>query len=134
MSTDESLASLKKQRKIIKGSCMRIKTYVDSIVDPTSSIIAQLEERKTKLNQYWSDYNSVQSRVEVLEDAQRSRFFRRIFLCLIRQDSRIFESYTTNAYRHNTFNITIEFARDVEHNNSRALAKAKSSYFFRQIR
>lgn len=66
----EDIASLKKQRATIKASCTRINTYVDSIVTTTPAIIAQLEERKDKLNEYWSDYNSIQTQIELLDDKE----------------------------------------------------------------
>ncbi|XP_018399979.1 PREDICTED: uncharacterized protein LOC108777551, partial [Cyphomyrmex costatus] len=67
---DENIAVLKKQRTVIKSSCTRTKTYVDSITVLTPSVIAQLEERKLKLDSNWSDYNTVQARLEALDDAE----------------------------------------------------------------
>lgn len=62
------IASLKKQRAIIKASCTRVKTYVDNIVSLTPAIVAQVEERKEKLNEYWSEYNDVQTQIESLDE------------------------------------------------------------------
>jgi len=61
---------LKRQRATIKASCTRIRTYVESIVAISPSIVAQLEERKAKLEQYWAEYNDVQSRLESLDESE----------------------------------------------------------------
>lgn len=60
MSSEENINTLKKRRAIIQGSCTRIKTYVDSVASAptTPTITAQLEERRTKLESYWSEYES----------------------------------------------------------------------------
>ncbi|KYQ59009.1 hypothetical protein ALC60_01980 [Trachymyrmex zeteki] len=63
-------ASLKRQRTTIKASCTRIRTYVDTITAITSSVIIQLEERKIKLEYYWSQYYDVQSRLESFDEAE----------------------------------------------------------------
>lgn len=68
METDLDLVALKKRRKIIKGSCTRIKTYVDTIATITPPVIAQLEERRCKLNDYWSEYGDIQSQIELLDE------------------------------------------------------------------
>jgi len=70
MSNEDNPTLLKKKRAIIKGSCTRINTYVDSITAPSQSVTAQLEERKVRLDSYWSEYNQVQTRLEMLEDAE----------------------------------------------------------------
>ncbi|XP_018375248.1 PREDICTED: uncharacterized protein LOC108769016 [Trachymyrmex cornetzi] len=68
----QDLAMLKKQRGLIKASCTRIKTYVDSIGQPSALVIAQLEERKSKLENSWIEYNTVQTRLELADDAEAS--------------------------------------------------------------
>lgn len=70
MPIGENLAVLKKQRAVIKGSCTRIKTYVESVTAINTAVTAQLEERKLKLEQYWLEYNAVQSQIEILEEAE----------------------------------------------------------------
>jgi len=70
MSNEDNPILLKKKRTVIKGSCTRINTYVDSITAPSPSVTAQLEERKARLDGYWSEYNQVQTRLEMLEDAE----------------------------------------------------------------
>lgn len=69
MANQGDLAVLKKQRSVIKG-CTHIKTYVDAITAVNPTITAQLEERKIKLEQYWVDYNSVQSQIETQENVE----------------------------------------------------------------
>jgi len=64
----ENATILKKQRSIIKASCTRTNTFVSSINSVTPSVAAQLEERKLKLDQYWLDYNAIQSQLEVLDE------------------------------------------------------------------
>jgi len=68
MSSDENPVILKKQRAMIKSSCTRIRTYVDKIETP--SVRAQLAERRSKLEQYWGEYNDVQLRLEVIDDTK----------------------------------------------------------------
>ena len=54
---DQSEATiLKRQRATIKTSY--------------TSIVAELEEWKAKLEHYWAEYNDVQSRLESLEEAE----------------------------------------------------------------
>jgi len=65
---NENVTILKKQRSIIKASCTRTNTYANSITSVTSSVAAQLEERKLKLDQYWLEYNAIQSQLEVLDE------------------------------------------------------------------
>ena len=40
-----------------------------NIVAINPSIVAHLEERKAKLEHYWGEYNEVQSRLELLDEA-----------------------------------------------------------------
>lgn len=51
---------------------MRIKTYVEAVasVAPTQSIIAQLEQRRGKLDNYWTDYSNIQSQIELLDETE----------------------------------------------------------------
>jgi len=61
---------LKLQRATIKASCTRIRIYVDSIAAISPSTVAQLEERKAKLELYWAEYNDVQSRLDSLDESE----------------------------------------------------------------
>jgi len=61
---------LKRQRATIKASCTHIRTYIESIAAISSSIVAQLEEWKAKLELYWAEYNDVQSRLESLDESE----------------------------------------------------------------
>ncbi|XP_018405227.1 PREDICTED: uncharacterized protein LOC108781676 [Cyphomyrmex costatus] len=77
MSTEESLAVLKRKRATLKSSCTRIRTYVESVGAVTPAIAAQLQERKDKLDHYWSEYDQIQSNLEALdekEEADRAGF------------------------------------------------------------
>jgi len=68
---DQSEATiLKRQRVTIKTSYTRIRTYVELNAAISPSIVAQLEERKAKLEQYWAEYNDVQSRLESLDESE----------------------------------------------------------------
>ncbi|KYN02977.1 hypothetical protein ALC62_06182 [Cyphomyrmex costatus] len=66
----QDLTKLKRQRGLIKASCTRIKTYVDSITQPSAFIIAQLEERKNKLESHWIEYNTVQTELELVDETE----------------------------------------------------------------
>lgn len=57
------ISALKRKRAFIKV-CTRIRTYVESITQLTSETIANLEEKKERLLNYWSDYNVLQSEIE----------------------------------------------------------------------
>lgn len=59
MASEQNLVALKRQRNIIKSSCMPTKTYVDGIMTVTSLVAAQLEERKIKLKEHWSEYYQI---------------------------------------------------------------------------
>jgi len=72
MASEQNLASLKKRRAVIQGSCTRIKTFVDSVVSVTSTIAAQLEERRTKLSSNMSEYESVQAEIELLDESEEN--------------------------------------------------------------
>ncbi|XP_036146042.1 uncharacterized protein LOC118646697 [Monomorium pharaonis] len=77
MSNKSDLVHLKRRRSIIKSSCTRIKTYVESISVVNSVVISQLEERKIKLDQYWQEYDNVQTQIEIseeIEDNDRAAF------------------------------------------------------------
>jgi len=80
---DQSEATiLKRQRATIKASCTRIRTYVESIAAISPSIVAQLEERKVKLEHYWAEYNDVQSRIIRWVRKLQSRCFEEAFYAL----------------------------------------------------
>ncbi|XP_071647569.1 uncharacterized protein [Temnothorax longispinosus] len=70
MNSESDLGSLKRRRTTLKASCTRVKTHVDSITSVTPVVTAQLEERKSKLKQFWNDYNDVQTQLESLDEAE----------------------------------------------------------------
>ncbi|XP_036138905.1 uncharacterized protein LOC118644436 [Monomorium pharaonis] len=72
MATDFDPARAKKRRSIVKSACTRIKTYVDSITAVTPRVLSQLEERKGKLEQYWTEYNDVQTELEMYVESEQS--------------------------------------------------------------
>lgn len=71
MPSDRDLVALKKRRITIKASCTCIKTYIGSVNAVLPSVIAQLEERKLKLEQYWSEYDAIQSEIESKDKGDR---------------------------------------------------------------
>lgn len=68
MANDENPTNLRKRRGIIQASCTCIKAFVDAITQFTPSVMAQLVERRAKLDRYWSDYEAVQTRLELLDE------------------------------------------------------------------
>lgn len=94
MSFEENITTLKRRRATIQASCTRIKTFVESVVSApvTSSITAQLEERRAKFDHYWSEYESVQTKIEFQDENESSRGFRGSVLRINRTNSRIIES------------------------------------------
>lgn len=77
MANDGEVSALHKRRSTIKDSCARIKSYVDSAHLFTPTVIAQLEERKNKIERHWIEYDEVQTRLEAQnenESADRTHF------------------------------------------------------------
>lgn len=70
MPLDQDITVFKKQRSVAKSGCTRIRRYVESVSVVTSSVIAQLQERKEKLDGYWADYNDQQTQIELLEEGE----------------------------------------------------------------
>jgi hypothetical protein len=70
MPSNPDIATFKKQRMIVKSSCTRIKTYVEGIAIATPAVAAQLEERRLKLNEQWSQYHDIQSQIEFLDETE----------------------------------------------------------------
>ncbi|XP_018396273.1 PREDICTED: uncharacterized protein LOC108774620 [Cyphomyrmex costatus] len=68
MTSAQDIRVLKKHRAIVKGACTRIHTYIDAISFATPAIAAQLEERRIKLDEYWSQYNTIQAKIELLDE------------------------------------------------------------------
>ncbi|XP_039312428.1 uncharacterized protein LOC120359350 [Solenopsis invicta] len=65
--------TLKRQRGVVKSSCTRVRTYLESLTDSiTLSIVAQHEERKKRLDDCWSEYNALQSQLEAHDEAESS--------------------------------------------------------------
>ncbi|XP_036148006.1 uncharacterized protein LOC118647346 [Monomorium pharaonis] len=72
MATEADPVALKRHRSTIKAACTRIKTYVDKIKSVTPSVLAQLEERRSKLEQHWAEYHAVQSQLEIIDEPECS--------------------------------------------------------------
>ncbi|KYN06860.1 PREDICTED: uncharacterized protein LOC108782681 [Cyphomyrmex costatus] len=68
MTSAQDISVLKKHRAIVKDACTRIHTYIDAISFATPAIAAQLEERRIKLDEYWSQYNAIQAEIELLDE------------------------------------------------------------------
>ncbi|XP_071576344.1 uncharacterized protein [Temnothorax nylanderi] len=70
--SNEDIAVLKKRRSTIQGSCTRLKTFVESVPAAaiTPAMTAQLQKRLAKLDRYWSDYESVQTSIELLDESE----------------------------------------------------------------
>lgn len=73
-SNENDLALLKKRRATIQASCTRIKTFVSTVVPTTvtPAIKAQLEERRIKLEHFWSEYESIQTDIELQDENEAS--------------------------------------------------------------
>lgn len=72
MATEESSAALRRRRGVIQGSCTRIKAFVDAINQVNPSLSAQLIERRSKLDQHWSDYDDIQTRLESIDETEEN--------------------------------------------------------------
>lgn len=70
MDTEPNPTALKKQRATIKAACTRISNFVESVTSINPFIKAQLEERKNKLEHYWSEYDKVQTQLELLVEVE----------------------------------------------------------------
>ncbi|XP_018367479.1 PREDICTED: uncharacterized protein LOC108763994 [Trachymyrmex cornetzi] len=70
MANNDEVVVLKRRRAIIIGSCTRVRTFADSIESVTPPIAAQLEERRAKLDGYWSSYDEVQTKLELCDEAE----------------------------------------------------------------
>ncbi|XP_036151199.1 uncharacterized protein LOC118648846 [Monomorium pharaonis] len=71
----DDINALKRMRATVKASCTRIKNYVDTITEVTTAVSAALEVRQVKLDQYWTEYNKIQTQIESLvEDQDRESF------------------------------------------------------------
>lgn len=66
------LETLKNRRRIVKSSGTRIKTWVESINAQTPETLAQLSERREKLEKLWEKYDSIQRQIEDLAPAEES--------------------------------------------------------------
>lgn len=67
---DNDPVIIKKRRAIVKSACTRIKTYVTSISSMSPALIPHIEERKTKLDQHWEEYNDHQTKLEILDSSE----------------------------------------------------------------
>lgn len=70
MAQSVDLAALKRRRASIQGSCTRIKHFLDSVASVTPATLAQLEERKLKLDLCWANYEDVQTSLELHDDSE----------------------------------------------------------------
>ncbi|XP_077266378.1 uncharacterized protein LOC143899733 [Temnothorax americanus] len=70
MATEADFNAIKKRRSNVKAACTRIKNYVDSVQGPSPAILSQIEERKDKLQRLWDEYNDVQTKLEMLNEAE----------------------------------------------------------------
>ncbi|XP_029172199.1 uncharacterized protein LOC114941382 [Nylanderia fulva] len=94
--TASEIAALKRKRGIIKGSCTRIETFVNSVNAVDDDARAQLEVRRACLDPIREDYCKVQSQLEAIDEAEiedRDAFEDKVYsLCarmqrLLRNDS-----------------------------------------------
>ncbi|XP_018397730.1 PREDICTED: uncharacterized protein LOC108775780 [Cyphomyrmex costatus] len=69
---NEDAASLQRRRKMIIAACTRICTFTEAIASVTPSIAAQLGERCAKLDRYWTDYDSVQTNLELIDESEEA--------------------------------------------------------------
>ncbi|XP_018392648.1 PREDICTED: uncharacterized protein LOC108771784 [Cyphomyrmex costatus] len=67
---DGDSVSFKRRRGTILAACTRIRTFAESVTSVTPSIAAQLEERRSKLDGYWSEYDAVQTRLEEQDESE----------------------------------------------------------------
>ncbi|XP_077268718.1 uncharacterized protein LOC143900848 [Temnothorax americanus] len=70
MASEQNVMALRKRRATIKALCTRTATYVHAVTSVTPSVRAQLTERKAKLEDYWRDYDAVQSELESLDEGE----------------------------------------------------------------
>lgn len=64
--------TLKAKRRSIKASCTRLKNYIESIRDMSHDACVQLQVRKDKLENWWNNYDEIQSQIEVIEQNPES--------------------------------------------------------------
>lgn len=69
-SQSDELTKLKRQRGVIKAACTRIRNYFDASVPRTPDIVFKIQERFSKLEGYWSEYNTVQSEIQGIDPAE----------------------------------------------------------------
>ncbi|XP_070529793.1 uncharacterized protein [Cardiocondyla obscurior] len=65
-----SIAILKRRRATIKAACTRIENFAAGINVVDDATMVQLRERRKKLDNYWSEYNSIQTRLEDLDESE----------------------------------------------------------------
>ncbi|XP_039310735.1 uncharacterized protein LOC120358921 [Solenopsis invicta] len=66
----DDLTALKRRRSTLVGSCTRIRIFVDAVESITPFTLAQLEERKNKIDGFWAEYDVVQTKLELLDIAE----------------------------------------------------------------
>ncbi|XP_070529958.1 uncharacterized protein [Cardiocondyla obscurior] len=65
----KNLATYRKQRGTVKAACTRIEKYVDTLRAVNSDARAQLEERRSRLEIYWKEFNELQTAIEDIDEA-----------------------------------------------------------------
>ncbi|XP_070529902.1 uncharacterized protein [Cardiocondyla obscurior] len=65
-----SVVILKRRRATIKAACTRIESFAAGINVVDKATMIQLRERRKKLDTYWSEYNSIQTRLEDLDETE----------------------------------------------------------------
>lgn len=67
--SNEEIILLRRKRANIKASCTRCKSYIESM-DITPENVVQAKLRLDKLNDNWNQYDTVQSELEILVEAE----------------------------------------------------------------
>ncbi|XP_070517905.1 uncharacterized protein [Cardiocondyla obscurior] len=64
------MAQLKRRRATIKAACTRSEGYVNGVTRVSETTRIQLRERRKKLDVYWDEYSSIQTRIEDLDESE----------------------------------------------------------------
>ncbi|XP_036142109.1 uncharacterized protein LOC118645343 [Monomorium pharaonis] len=67
---NDDVNTLKRRRATILGSCTRIRNFVEAAESVTPSVAAQFEERKIKLENHWTEYDIVQTKLEMHDESE----------------------------------------------------------------
>ncbi|XP_070528959.1 uncharacterized protein [Cardiocondyla obscurior] len=66
----KNLATYRKRRGTITAACTRIEKYVDSLRAVDINARTQLEERRTRLDIYWKEFNELQAAIEDIDETE----------------------------------------------------------------